>query len=192
MTTKQPKWVLDTLIIGTAPSDDPAWAALVRSPDGTGEWKQAMERREHLNRVAAVVEGRPWLAEALLRVRRETRTAARAISSAWSVAVVQSPTTVLLGPENGTQNVALIPHRVTIVEVGLGDTVQVVAPEGALVTWTTASGTGSLTSAKWRLDKGDAPVLLVGGVAMASETNRPTGPEAVIVLVERAEGEMER
>lgn len=192
MTRKPPRWVLDTLIIGTAPSNDPAWAEVVRSPEGTDEWKQAMERRAHLNRVAAIVEGRPWLAEALLRVREGTRAAARAISRAWSVTVAPSPTAVLLGPENGTRNVALIPHRVAIIEVRLGDTVHVLAPEGALVTWTTASGTGSLTSAKWRLDQGDAPVLLVGRVAMPSDTNGATGSEAVIVLVERAEGEMER
>lgn len=191
---------LDAIVIGTAEDDDlPAWESLVVQAGGSEAWSAATARRRRLDAMASAVLGRPWLA----RVLREVAIISRRLRSrpaveprfAFPDAQLQALTAAALGPdEGGAGGEEIQPAWGVIVPVRLriGDRVAFEAPADSPaveVRYLCQGRDGPLPRGGWRLESGEAPVLLLAlfgadSVSTLSEALLQATAIAGVVLLE--------
>jgi hypothetical protein len=158
---------LDALVLGTDEvRDQPAWEWLVGTSGSGDIWAEAVARREELDRFAAALAAHPWLASTMARMRKlgrllaEWRLEAMVVSDegAWAAS---------LGPSDKRPMLLARPSwgQLEPVTVGLGTVVEL-RPAGAAIQevcffFRSPQGEGSLAEGRWRLEPGEAPVMLV-------------------------------
>lgn len=155
--------LLDELVSGFEPEEaEGAWAWLVRSPDGLEAWEQATARRRALDRLAALVQGHPWLARPLRAVRRWRARASE--MPPLAELVTASPAPAMLGPTERGEDITVFIRcgEVQSLPVNIGVVVRVerAVDLGMTVWFRYSRGEGRLGGV-WEMEAGDAPVLLV-------------------------------
>jgi len=187
---------LDALLQGAIEPDDApeVWRALVGARGGAEAWEQACRRRDRLDATAATISAYPWTAFVVRALATVRRPGAFLDPGRLRLAFPDQPLASHLGPDSGSErSEPLGPDwgETTIVRVARGTRVQVVPADAAevLVWWKTASGSGDLPRRTWRLQEGEAPVLLacvIGADAAGSfdDALREADAAAVLVLVE--------
>jgi hypothetical protein len=171
-----------------------AWAQLVGEPDSAAAWTAASERRARMDRFAAVAIGRPWLAEALLAARRAARRWASVVRAPLGATVSSDPLLGLLDAESASRSIEIAAGTVRVEPVALREDVSLLAPPGTHARYLAPDGWWDLPSARWRMEAGDAPVVLAAVLDDSSEEPRgalPPGDRVVatLILIERAQGE---
>ena len=153
-----PPLEIDALVLGSGEADE-TWQQLVASPEGTAAWRAAVARRQRLDRWAVLLQGHHWLAAATLRARRALR-AQRALTGGARFQIQPSPLAAMLTPRPARQ-VELPWGRQEVVEVAIGEELRLTSDtEHVVVFYQYSTRSGVLTSS-WRMEAGDAPVLLV-------------------------------
>ncbi len=171
---------LDALVLGTdAPEDHAAWEALVRNPGGADMFREAVARRRRRDLVASALLGRPWLARAIAKLSAMSRQTKAAPTSTFSLlfpdAELDALVTATLGPaEEGPGAEILAPHwgQVVPVRMRVGDRITLEPSPGADpvdVRYVCQGAEGTLPTRTWKLEAGEAPVLLVALVGSAPE-----------------------
>lgn len=143
------------------------WEALVETPGGVAAWREALARRQRLDRMAALCQAHPWLARPLLAFRRLGRRLTTAPSFLATAAF--PPTSLLDAVLEDTNDAAR-----TVVQLTWGDTMELAVPAGEIVAleypldasvaiyYRTSRGEGRLLPGQhWRMEPDEAPVLLV-------------------------------
>ena len=164
---------LEALVMGTDEAgDQAAWEWLVITPGSGVLWAEAVAEREELDRFSAMLDVTPWVAAVMARMRKLGRVLAE-----WRLEAVavrdQGSWAASLGPSNESASVLASPswgrlepvtvERGTIVELRpVGET-----PQDVRFFYRSAQGEGSLQEGRWRLDPGEAPVMLVACVGDA-------------------------
>lgn len=173
---------LDALVAGSLDEEDrPAWEALVMRPGGAEAWRAAVARRRRLDALASAVRGRAWLARVLGEVaalsRRLRVQPAVELQLAFRDDRLDALMGATLGPvDDGFASEEITPRwgRIVTVRVRLGERIALrVVGEDALVDvrYLSQGREGSLPSRTWRLEPGEAPVLLVA--LLGSDAGRP-------------------
>ena len=181
--------LIDSLLLGTADDEEAihTWEALVANPGGASSWWTALERRRRIDRLASVIRGRPWLANAILTIRMAGRRLASAPEWAVRLRPVVSRLAVQLGPAEGDVE-SVLPLRwghVELHHVRLGGNVGLDAPdapEPVAGVYACADTEGSLPSLAWTLEVDESPVLLLAGVGCSAEP----GPASIAELLSSA------
>jgi hypothetical protein len=157
---------LDALVLGTdEPEDITAWKWLVATPGAAQVWSEAVARRAEVDRFAEALEAHPWIATMMDRVRRLGRALMgvrlEVTREDEAFAAVLAPSmeepALLAAPAWGRIEPVTAPPG-TIVELRvLGDA------HGAIhFFYRQASGQeGPLPERRWKLEEGEAPVLLI-------------------------------
>lgn len=172
-----PPALLDLLVLGVSDPDlDEDWAALAVATESERAWRTAMERRRRRDRTAQLLTSAEWLASSLIRLRiamRSARASAQLLGHAGS-----APSPLLSNLAPGTPEVVeLRAGRTTTLELPLDSVVLVEVAEGVEVSWETSIGHGFLPGRRWKLEAGEAPVLLVAADQQ--------GMKGALVLLER-------
>jgi len=168
--------LLDLMVLDSADADlDADWAALAMAADGEEAWAEAQRRRTRLDAAALLATRAEWLAASLLAIRRSARTARGALA----VLGRAGPTPALLLGHLGDAPEIVEVRAGGYSELGLdlGREVSVQVAPDVDVTWQVGVQRGPLPGRRWRLEAGEAPVLLVA-------TDRQ-GRAGAVVLVER-------
>jgi hypothetical protein len=163
---------LDALVIGTDESDDrAAWEALVRLPGGAEAWHAAVTRRRRIDLLASAMLGRSWLASCVHRLsvlsRRVRAKPPIRLLLGFPDVQLDALAGATLGPvdeEFADQDVQPRWGETVPVRVRLGDriTLNAVADDAFVdVRYLSDGRDGSLPGRTWRLEQGEAPVLLV-------------------------------
>jgi hypothetical protein len=158
---------LDALVLGTDEAgDQAAWEWLVVTPGSGDRWAEAVARHAEMDRFAAALMAHPWLALALARMRKLGRAVA-----AWRLEVVavkdEEAWAASLGPSSEGPTLLARPSwgRLEPVTVGLGTIVELRPAghpvQGVRFFYKSQQGEGSVPEGRWRLEPGEAPVMLV-------------------------------
>lgn len=184
--------VEEILVGGLAAEDGSAWKRLVAEPGGARAWASEVARQKRRARIAALVAGRPWMAQVMLSVRRAARRIARPAFAAGTALIESDVFQASLGSADASSEAASV--RVEwgeseILAVPIGATVTVVTDGPSAVWWMTSRDRGPLPTKAWTLEPGEAPVVLA--VVHAREASEeldellPRHVAALIVLIER-------
>jgi hypothetical protein len=194
--------VEEILVGGPAAEDHAAWKRLVAEPGGATAWETAVARQKWQASVASLVSGRPWLAQAMLLVRRAARRLARPLFAPGSAAIRDHMLDATLGPGQPSSDALTVSvdwGGSESMAVPLGATVAVTTDGPSAVWWMTSQGRGPLPTKAWKLELGEAPVVLA--IVQSEETGGDLDElltrhvAALVVLTERpptlAEGDDE-
>jgi hypothetical protein len=156
---------LDALVQG---ADDPesaeAWSALLKTPDAADRWAKAVTRRANIDRFATEVLNHPWLASALSKLRRKTRTLS---GVALRVHLQPPPLTAVLGPTSRAPELLTAPAwgDIESIFVKVGRTLElnpVQTPgEHVRVFYQSRLSQGWMPGRRWKVEPGESPVLLM-------------------------------
>ncbi len=168
---------LDAMVLGTDGDEDlGAWEKLLASPDASTIWGAAVERRRRVDALASVIARQPWLASMMLGWRRAMRRAPMLAS--WSAEVrFASPLAATLAPPD-QRGLALKPGATEVLEMALGETVNVTLPPGATLRQVTSHGVQPASLSGWTMDADEAPVVLV------ATRSGDVVPIATLILIE--------
>lgn len=187
--------MLDALILNAEDSDAlETWKDLLATPDAADRWQEAVSRREHIDRFAEVVITHPWLARTLARLREIRNTLTPHSQGAFEAVLAPELMTRFLGPDARPATRLAVPRRgeVEVVQLARGDIIELrPAPDLARdfrVFYRSAIGEGQLPRRRWRMEAGEAPVILLGISAPDAESlDAALGRSAVlggIILLE--------
>ena len=168
---------LDRMVLGTDDDDDlGAWEDLLASPGASATWAAAVERRQRVDALAAVIAGQPWLAPVMLGWRQAMRRAP--VLAPWSAEVRFASQLAATLAASDRRDFTLEPGDTEVLELALGETVSVSLPPGATLRQVTSLGVQPTRLLAWTLEPGEAPVVLVA--------TRPSdgAPIATLILVE--------
>lgn len=187
---------LDAMILGGVEDDLEPWEWLVSAPDADAVWASASRQRRSIDRVAIVIQGRPWLARITSFIL--ARRAGTEVPLLESVFVVPTLETALRETDAEAERVIVEWGRLDVRAVRLGQTVDLrvrASPANVRFFYRWREGDGELSSG-WTLESGEAPVLLLACLdardastvehAMASAASM-----AGVLLVEAEGGESE-
>lgn len=187
---------LDAMLTGE--EKDPAlWEALLRAPDASTLWEEAIERREKIERSINRVGDREWLARALLELRRAGRrlrqVAASPISGSVFDPASMQPVLSPLG-DGDTERFQLAWGELRELNLALGRQFQFELEEEARFFYLEEQGYVALEEGAWVLEEGDAPVLILAlrsaDASLAPELALEQGaPFAYVMLLEGGSGE---
>ncbi|NMO18121.1 hypothetical protein HPC49_14365 [Pyxidicoccus fallax] len=168
---------LDSLILGAEDADAlEDWQELLMAPDAAERWRDAVSRREHIDEFASAVIAHPWLARMLTGLRELQRTLTHREPGVLEAVLAPELMTHVLGPEARPTTRLATPRRgeVEMVRLAQGDIIELrPAPELAgdfRVFYRSALGEGRLPRRRWRMEAGEAPVLLLGISASDEES----------------------
>lgn len=166
---------LDRMILGT---DDNlgAFEDLLASPDASAAWSAAVERRQRVDALAAVIAEQPWLASVMLAWRQAMRRAPAVLS--WTAEVQFASQFAPTLAARDQRDFSLKPGATEVLELSLGETVSVALPQGAVLQQVTSQGVLPTNLLEWTLEIGEAPVVLL---ATRASDQRPI---ATLILVE--------
>lgn len=175
--------VLDAAVAGVLDDEDDFWSDLISAPDAHSAWESATTTRAGIDAAALAVIAHPVLA-------RWSEGFRRAVKVTWTApVVVQGPLGATLASQ---ESVTAKAGEMAAVAVELGNRVVVGPVQGTKWLWRDARGrVGVLGHSGWRMDEGDAPVLLL---AVPSELPTADVDSAVssgavvaaVLLVEKA------
>jgi hypothetical protein len=193
------------LVIGADdPEDRAAWEALVRLPGGAEAWRAAVARRRRMDLVTRAVRGRTWLASAMHRLsvlsRRLRTTPAVELCLAFPEAQLDALADAELSPvDDSVADQEVVPRwgQTVPVHVQLGHQIGLNVTDQATVDvrYLTHGRDGPLPSRTWRLEPGEAPVLLVAligadaGSPLSEALAQATAAAGVLVLEAAPVGE---
>ena len=171
---------LDALVLNTGdPEDEGAWEALVREPGGARAWRDAVARRRRTDLVASAIQGRPWLARAVRQLsmlaRQIGQVPKRDLSIAFPDSELDALAAATLGPAEENEVAEIVQPRwgqTVPATIRVGDRITLRPPsemDAIDVRYLCNGQEGSLPSRTWRLERGEAPVLLVALVGTSSE-----------------------
>lgn len=192
---------LDALVIGTDDADDrAAWEALVRLPGGEEAWHAAVTRRRRLDLLASSMRGRSWLASCVHRLsvlsRRVRAKPAMGLLLEFPDLQLDALAGATLGPVDedfADRNVQPWWGETVPVHVRLGERITLnAATEHPVVDvrYLSDGREGSLPERTWRLEQGEAPVLLIALVGtdarspLAVALTQATAAAGVLLLEE--------
>lgn len=187
---------LDAMLTGE--EKDPAlWEALLRAPDASTLWEEAIERREKLERSINRVGDREWLARALLELRRAGRKLRQVAASPLSGSVFDPASTQpVLSPlgDGDTERFQLAWGEPRELELELGQQFELELDEEARFFYLKEQGYVPLEGGGWELEEGDAPVLILAlrstDASLQPEDALEQGvPFAYVMLLERGSDE---
>ncbi len=169
---KLPPEMMDDLVEGSVPADDPTWAVVVSHPDASDAWVRATTRRETADAHARLVHRFPWLSRVFLLTRRARRkmTAVPLALPTTRLDVAPRPVLGLLSTA-GRRPLAIAvdwSRSEAIVEVQVGDVVRFDAPNGASVWYHSEDGGASLLETAWRVEAGE---VLVAFTVVAADSS---------------------
>lgn len=184
---------LDAMVLGGAEDDMEAWQWLLSAPEGEAVWSDAVRRRRRVDRVALAIQGRPWLARAILFVRSLP---SGGHGPELKVVSELSPLAIPLGLKE-TQPLAVEWGGVVTRPTRLGDTVELRLPEPngrVRCFYRSRDGEGVLDPPRWRLEPREAPVLLLacldpGDAGSLEAASARAAAVAAVILVEEENGE---
>lgn len=145
--------VLDAAVAGVLDDEDELWSDLIAAADAHSAWESAAATRAGIDVAALAVIAHPVLARWSERWRR-------AVKLTWAAPVaIRGPLgATLTAHEPATAKAG----EVSMVAVELGSSVVVSAVPNTKWLWRDARGkVGVLGRTGWRMDPGDAPVLLL-------------------------------
>lgn len=169
--------------------DAPAWEWLVASEDGFGEWERASQARSDADAFAELVLANP-IAAAISSHARRLGGALRAFAV---IVAGPTPATAMLGPTSASaMNLVADWGRITTIRVRVGFSVRFETDE---VTWGLSRGGSPVLLSKgqsWRLETGEAPVMLfalqgAGGASFEKDREEAAAIAGVLVLEEATE-----
>lgn len=187
---------LDAMLTGE--EKDPAlWEALLRAPDASTLWEEAIERREKLERSINRVGDREWLACALLELRRAGRKLRQVAASPLSGSVFDPASTQpVLSPlgDSDTERFQLAWGELRELELELGQQFELELDEEVRFFYLEEQGYVALEEGAWVLEEGDAPVLILAlrstDASLQPEDALEQGvPFAYVMLLERGSDE---
>jgi len=159
---------LDAMVSGLDEGGDVAtWDALLTSSSAAELWSQALERRLHIERYSQALIAHPWIAHVQSALRTLARTLTPSSQTALEAVMEQELLLADLGQTAAepTHLASTAWGRIEMALVPVGTIVGlrwVQEHEGTLHFFYKTSATeGELPEARWRLDAGEAPVLLL-------------------------------
>ncbi|HEY0093061.1 MAG TPA: hypothetical protein VGB96_02000 [Archangium sp.] len=159
---------LDAMVSGLDEEGDlEAWDSLLTSSDAAETWGQALERRLRIDRYCQALVAHPWIAQVQGTLRTLVRTLAPSSRAEVEAVVEQEFLLADLGQPAATPThlAGLAWGRIETALVPIGTTVGlrwVEEHEGTLhFFYKTAATDGALPEGLWRLEAGEAPVLLL-------------------------------
>ncbi|MBE4751790.1 hypothetical protein G4177_26830 [Corallococcus sp. ZKHCc1 1396] len=160
---------LDALLLGAEDAEAlDEWKDLLTAPDAAQRWQEAVDRREHIDHFAAAVIAHPWLAQTLSGLRELRRTLTPCEPGTLEAVLAPEWMSHVLGPETRPATRLATPRLgdVETVRLARGAILEIrPAPEqaeGFRVFYRSARSEGLLPRRRWRMEAGDAPVLLLG------------------------------
>lgn len=158
---------LDALLAGAldCADEERAWQDIIQSPEGGAAWDAALRRQRETALLAGAIRGRPWLASILGRLGRLRRRPGH--PPGWQLELWERGALIraTLGAEHTGQAapIRLAWGEVQTRPVPLGATVELVAAPGepVVVIGLCCQAEQILVHRMWRLEPGEAPVLLV-------------------------------
>lgn len=196
---------LDAMVLGTAGANAAeAWEALVLEPGGAEAWDEAVARRRRIDALAYAARSGEWLSRVLRGVLRAARRAHSVPAIELFLDFSGDPLDELVGATLGLAEEdprvaapSLAWGQIVPVQVRIGELVALRASSDAQldVRYLSAGQEGPLPTRTWKLESGEAPVLLValvGGdsqapVAQALAT--ATAVAGLLILEAAANGE---
>lgn len=196
---------LDAMVLGTAGANAAeAWEALVLEPGGAEAWDEAVARRRRIDALAYAARSGEWLSRVLRGIRRAARRKHSVPTIEIFIDFPGAPLDELIGATLGPVEEdpraaapSLAWGQIIPIQVRLGDCVALRTSSDAQldVRYLSAGQEGTLPTHTWKLEPGEAPVLLValvGGdsqapVAQALAT--ATAVAGVLLLEAAANGE---
>lgn len=190
---------LDALVLGTEETEDHgAWESLVQHPRGDEAFREAVARRRHKDLLAAALLGRPRLARTItsfLTLSRKTKSASGVpFSLLFPDTELDALVSATLGPaeqESATEIVQPRWGQVVPVRLGIGERITLEPASGSEpvdVRYLCQGAEGFLPTRTWKLEAGEAPVLLVAlvgaraGDALAEGMTRAKGLAGILVV----------
>lgn len=186
--------ILDALVVGQPLADEDGeiaaetWESLVAASSGTRDWQEAIERRRALDQRAQWIQAHPWLAAAWLAIRASIRSASSVRLNNPTAQLEPSTDllTAMLGPARASipRTIELVWGSVVVVPMHLNEIVAIGGkPDlpSLTVRFRTKNSEGTLSSGAWRLEPGDAPVLLQ---VLAEQQAPQVSSMAGVLLVE--------
>ena len=161
---------IDALLTGESNDEDAAlWTSLVRAPGAGDAWRRAQTVRAQLDGLVELTGRCPWLVEPWLAVRATRRFVTERLPAiivgdlpASGVAPVALG---VLGParaEPSARAVTLRWGQIVELRLAIGTTIAVRTPAGVRVEpeWRSNMHAQPVLSPGWRLEAGEAPVLV--------------------------------
>jgi hypothetical protein len=151
--------VLDAMLSGRESADDSgAWESLVGSPGGTRAWREAVARRRRIDRVAASLRARPWLAGPWLSARRFLRALPSSADIALGIRIESAIELQSLALPT-TRTVEIVMGGEQTVAASVGQILEFVIRDGGSLHYQSSTGEKAFDG-RWRLETGDAPFLV--------------------------------
>jgi hypothetical protein len=179
---------LDAMVTGVVeeePEDTNAWEWLIGDPEGVAAWEEAVVYRRKVDQLALSLLRHPWLASLVETVvRRRTPSRSPWLPPSLTLQPVEAGA-AMLGPSDASSDEpGTIPWgRIVTRSLSVGQTVHFEVPAPAsgyrvLRAYWYGGGHGWLQEEGWKLEKGEAPVLLLAGVV--SESSRVADMDALL------------
>lgn len=160
--------MLDAILLGAEDADArDTWEELLATPDAAERWQEAVDRREHIDRFAAAIITAPWLARVLTRLRELHTSLAPHSTSAVEAVLAPELMARFLSPEARPATRLATPRRgeVEVVRLARGDILELRPTADWVgdfrVFYRSTQGEGELPRRRWRMEAGEAPVLLL-------------------------------
>jgi hypothetical protein len=175
---KQPDALtLDEMLLGfDEDHHKEGWQHLVGESGGARAWEQAVERRRRVDQAAQLGRRFPWMIPALQSLNKVRR-----LAQQWPERLpsIQLPDdrrllTAQLGPDSSevpSQPEALEWGCVVVLYLPVGARIALTAASEQLSCWyMTSQGGGPLPTRTWRMESGEAPVLLLASLDLSQTT----------------------
>ena len=160
---------IDALLTGSsADGDEQLWTDLVRAAGSGDAWRRAQRVRARLDSLVELTGRFPWVVQPWLAIRATKRFVTERLPPV-RVGGFSAPVTLglgVLGPDQGPQapdrSVTLRWGEVVELRLPVGTTVDVRPPSGTTVApeWRSNKHPQPVPSPAWRLEPGEAPVLV--------------------------------
>ena len=160
--------MLDALLLG---ADDEealeAWNDLLTLPDAADRWQEAVSRREQLDRFSMVLITHPWIARTMARLREFQSSGTSPSPGSCEAVLAPELMAHFLGSPARPETRLALPRRgeVEAVQLAHGDIIELrPAPDHVgdfRVFYRSTTGEGPLPRRRWRMEAGEAPVLLL-------------------------------
>lgn len=169
MSREDLKAMLDELVAGEdGPELLPAWQELLRTPGAADLWEEAAARRRRTDELAGALLAHPWLARAWGQLRRLRRSLVQPPGVGLEASLRPDILAAVLGPTSRPPTHMAAPKwgQIEPVALALRSIVEIrpssAQSEDLQIFYRSVAGEGRLRSRRWRLEPGEAPVLLLG------------------------------
>lgn len=193
MTNDMDKLALDAAVAGLLPEDSPTWTALLASPSAAEAWEDATQHRARVERIVKLSQRTPWLAQALLVLRRGARSRRTREHGTVSVGRLGDLAAATLAAPAQDRGVHLAWGGHDVVAEPADTLLTISAPDGAQLFFRSEDDSGPF-SGQWRVVPADGVVAI-----LAVKTQQPlsdfdeamaaAAPKALLIVQPTAPGE---